>query len=323
MSKKGPPKGTSRRYRFTEFPDEKGNYVKTIDQMFLDDRVNWIGWGNEICPETKKPHRQAWIELVDPMRYTAVQDIVGKKVNCDKERNKEGHTNYCMGILPDGSKKPGWQSYETRGPKKEKKQGARTDLDKFYKDIKEGKSEKEVLENNVEAYVKYTRAYDRIKKLYDRKPAWRKVEVHILWGKAGTGKSHYPACIHGEENVYRLTGAMAQSGFWRDYNGEEVLVLDEFTGAWMKYEEFNQILDGYPYNVNIKGSSMWAKYTKVYITSNLRPQKWYPGVFAKSYETWQALKRRVLSCEEVTSPRYCEHFKRRFDLSQKWLVILG
>lgn len=312
--KKGPPNRPARRFAFVEFPDpETGKYAKTIDEIQADDRVDGVYWGNEVCPDTKRNHRQGVIEMTDPMRYTAAQDAIGSKCHMEIERNKDAHIKYCS---KDGKT-------ESRGPKKEKKQGARSDLDKFYKDIKEGKSEKEVLEGNVGAYVKYTRAYDRIKKLYDRKPTWRKMEVMILWGKAGTGKSHYPACIHGEENVYRLTSKMAKTEFWRDYNGETVIILDEFTGSWMTYEDFNQVLDGYPYNVNTKGSSTWAKFTKVYITSNMPPQKWYPGVFAKDYEKWRALKRRVLWCTEWTSPHYCEHVKGRFNLSQKWMVILS
>lgn len=307
-NKKGPPKKPFRRFAFTDF-DRK----KTIEEIYLDDRVNTIAWGNEVCPETKREHRQGLIELVDPMRYTAVQEILGSKCHVEIEANKDAHTAY---IAKEGK-------VEVKGPKKVKQQGARTDLDKFYKEIKEGKSEKEVLEGNVGAYIKYPRAYERIKKVYDRKPLWRKMEVMIIWGKAGMNKSHYPACVHGEENVYRLTSKMAKTEFWRDYNNEDIIVLDEFTGSWMKYEDLNQILDGYPYNINLKGSSTWAKYTKVYITSNDKPQKWYPGVFAKNYEKWQALKRRVLWCTEWTSPHWCEHIKGRFNLSQKWMVILS
>ena len=55
-----------------------------------------------------------------------------------------------------------------------------------------------------------------------------------------------------------------------------MLLIDDFNGR-IPIDELLRLLDGYRLMLETKGSMTMAQWTKVYITSNQRPEDWYPG----------------------------------------------
>lgn len=116
-------------------------------------------------------------------------------------------------------------------------------------------------------------------------PAAIEREVFCYWGDAGTGKSRraweeagldaYPKC--------------PRSKFWCGYRSHEHVVIDEFRGG-IDVSHFLRWLDRYPVIVDTKGGATSLKATKIWITSNLPPEEWFPGV---SQETLSAIRRRM------------------------------
>jgi len=100
----------------------------------------------------------------------------------------------------------------------------------------------------------------------------------ILAGPSGTGKSHKAHAIarrYRPEDVYYAVKP-TDGKFWMDgYNGQPVVVLDEFDGSWMQRNYFLRLIDKYPFMVEPKGSfTPWlAKF--VIITSNQRWESWW------------------------------------------------
>lgn len=117
----------------------------------------------------------------------------------------------------------------------------------------------------------------------NKPPKWRDVEVVVFWGKTGTGKTRTAMA---EDSVYKLNTNNNGTLWFDGYDGEKTLVLDDFYG-WIKYGELLTLLDGYPYRCQVKGSSVWARWTKVIITSNKRYEDWYMD------RDISALKRRI------------------------------
>jgi len=71
---------------------------------------------------------------------------------------------------------------------------------------------------------------------------------------------------------------------WFDgYDGQDVVIFDDFYGG-LPLPYMLRLLDGYPMRLPIKGGHTYAKWTKVYLTSNVPPTEWYQdpdGAFAR------------------------------------------
>lgn len=109
--------------------------------------------------------------------------------------------------------------------------------------------------------------------------------VQVYWGATGSGKSR---------RAWNEASLLAypkdpRSKFWDGYRGQEHVVIDEFRGG-IDISHVLRWLDRYPVIVEVKGSSVVLKATKIWITSNLHPKDWYPEL---DEETKQALLRRM------------------------------
>lgn len=98
-------------------------------------------------------------------------------------------------------------------------------------------------------------------------------EVEVLWGATGVGKSRR-AWDEAGLDAYPKDPL---SKFWDGYRGQEHVVIDEFRGG-ISIEHVLRWFDRYPVIVDVKGSSTVLKAKKIWITSNLAPEYWYPNL---------------------------------------------
>lgn len=112
----------------------------------------------------------------------------------------------------------------------------------------------------------------------------------MFYGPTGTGKSRR-AFSEAGSNAYPKD---PRSKFWYGYQGQTNVIIDEFRGG-IDISHILRWLDRYPVMVEVKGSSRVLKAEKVWITSNLHPEQWYPDLDRESY---RALERR-LKIEEM------------------------
>jgi len=110
-------------------------------------------------------------------------------------------------------------------------------------------------------------------------------EVKVYWGPTGVGKSHR---AWGEAGVNAYPKD-PRSKFWDGYRDQEHVVIDEFRGD-IDVAHVLRWFDKYPVIVEVKGSSVVFKARKIWITSNLDPNFWYPNLDAL---TRDALMRRL------------------------------
>lgn len=122
------------------------------------------------------------------------------------------------------------------------------------------------------------RALERFKQL-SLLPIEREVHVVVLYGSAGSGKTRYVF------DNYPDAFSKPEGNWWDGYEGEDVILLDDYYGS-IPYCEFLKVLDRYKYRVPVKGGYVAARWSKVFITSNEHPDKWY-GKYP------DALKRRI------------------------------
>lgn len=127
------------------------------------------------------------------------------------------------------------------------------------------------------------------------KNTFRKLDVHYLWGKTGTGKTRYVMEKYGYENVYRITDYEHP---FDNYSGQKVILFDEFRSS-LKISDMLIYLDGYPLNLPCRYSNKIAMYNTVYFATNIPIDKQYENVQHYEQETYNAFLRRIHEIKEI------------------------
>lgn len=228
----------------------------------------WVGTG--YCKyqleqgESGTKHLQGYIELSKRTAFSTV----AKKFPWHVEARRGTQTQAIEYCSKEDTRLEGpWTFGEP------KKQGKRNDIEQVYEAIRSGKRKRDVCEEFPLLDVKFHRGFDRYRTLVekDERQDQRELDVHVYYGKSGSGKTRKAY----EENpvMYALTFGGSQT--WFDgYEGEQCLLIDEFYGQ-MPWNELLRILDRYPLRLAVKGGFTYAAWTKVIITSNKSPQEWY------------------------------------------------
>lgn len=110
-------------------------------------------------------------------------------------------------------------------------------------------------------------------------------ECYVFWGSTGLGKSRDAWGQAGMESYPKDP----RSKFWCGYRDQAHVVIDEFRGG-IDIGHLLRWLDRYPVIVEIKGGAVCLSATKIWITSNLSPDAWYPEA---DPVTKEALMRRL------------------------------
>lgn len=102
------------------------------------------------------------------------------------------------------------------------------------------------------------------------------MEVIVLYGPTGTGKSKY--CNDSFESPY-----WKQRGKWWDnYQHQETVILDEFYG-WLQWDVLLRLCDRYPLLVETKGGQIQFSTKRIVFTSNTVPSLWYKNVYFDAF----------------------------------------
>lgn len=112
-------------------------------------------------------------------------------------------------------------------------------------------------------------------------------EVVWLWGTTGVGKTMRPIKLFGRENCYFKDGTK----WWDNYRGQKCIVIDDFRGT-IPYHELLKILDGYPYQGQVKNGYININSPFIYITSCSRPTKVYTADKINAEDSIKQLLRR-------------------------------
>lgn len=151
--------------------------------------------------------------------------------------------------------------------------GTRTDIHDAFTAIREGATEIEIAEAHSKTWLTYRSGLAAYRSMVTPKRNFLTRSL-VLWGPPGSGKSK--RAFEYSTSQYWLSKPNSNSGsLWFDgYQGEEVVIVDEFYG-WLRKTDLQRILDRYPLTVQTKGSSTQFMSTLVIITSNSRPEDWY------------------------------------------------
>jgi DNA polymerase III delta prime subunit len=143
------------------------------------------------------------------------------------------------------------------------------EVDKIVKQMKEGKTLKELAFKYPKAYCRFKRGLQDIELslIMSRTEEFRNVEVILLTGPTGCGKTR--TAIESSKDYYMTYGC----GMWWDkYNQQKTLIIDQYNND-IPIRELCSLLDGYQLRLNVRYSHTYANWNKVYITTLLKVDK--------------------------------------------------
>lgn len=270
--------------------DPRKQYRNACFTSFLPDppvfipEMKYLIYGSEICPDTGRHHWQGYCEFAKQLRFEAVKLILGKSVHFKARfSTAECCSNYC--------KKDG--KFKEFG--KISKPGTRNDLKAVIELIDTKASLLDVVEEFGEQYIKYNKGIEKMMFIKAKKwtKEFRHIKVIVHWGPPDTFKTR--TAYESGPNVYKIrTSATA---WWDGYDGEDTIILDEMCVGSIKWDELLEILDGYQQRLAVKGAFTYARWTTVYITSNVRPELWFPH---RDPDDLKPLMRRITEIVDFT-----------------------
>lgn len=216
------------------------------------------------------PHYQGYIQFVKRKTLTSLKTIIPQahwevargtwiqnKTYCTKEPRLAGPEEYGVPVT----------------------QGQRIDLELFRDAILDGKKDLELIMDFPRECAQYNRfiQFVRTAKIPTRV---EKPNVIVYWGPSGSGKTRRSFDLAGRERTYVVSRPDSGRPLWWDgYNPTHhtVIVIDDFYG-WLPWSYLLQLLDRYPFQVEIKGGKIQFDSPNIFITSNTEPKTWYKNI---------------------------------------------
>jgi len=263
----------------------KEAHIQAVSALEHDPWCMGVTAGLEVAPTTGTPHIQGCL-------FRPAGELIGKKelytkIGCGEKfwcKGAKGTWNDNRVYTRKDKNVIAFKDIDDEYLKKYERQGERTDLIEFHAAIKRGCPDDELFEDHYAVLAKYPRLENRTRMHYLKRSTreFRKVDVIVHWGEAGTGKTRAPY----EEGAFVFDDY--EKGWWDGYEQESVVLLDDFYGG-VKWSFFLRLLDGYQVRLPVKGGHTYAAWSKIYITSNKHPDEWY-----KDHDTSEkAFKRRI------------------------------
>nr|WAE42383.1 MAG: replication associated protein [Cressdnaviricota sp.] len=245
--------------------------------------VNRILVGREFCPTTGKEHWQGAATFTRPMRFSAVTKL-SATAHWEKAWAKDPFT-YCF---KDG---------DILVNEDNRKQGKRTDLKPIYDAVLEGKRLKDWMEETRPS-LHMQNTFKAIRAVLRVSPRWRQLQVYSVYGPPGSGKSRwaFEKWLFPEE-LFVMRCYPGKPMTWDGYDGQKVVLFEEYRPHWTPLSIMLSYLDGYPLELPARYQNVWAQYTIVVLTSVTPVVDMWSAI---TDEPMEQLKRRITRTLHVT-----------------------
>lgn len=176
--------------------------------------------------------------------------------------------------------------------------------------VMEGKRNREIAQEDPDGYMRHYRGIQALRHALQRHRR-QAPEVLIFYGTTGAGKSCEAARMF--PSAYHAPWPVGGRWWWPGYENEETVILDEFRHQ-IKLDVMLRLLDRHPLWVECKGDNMKMTSSRLVITTNIAPHKWYPGV--EENMSIAALRRRIEEFATIWKFRG----RARQDENGEWIV---
>ncbi len=219
--------------------------------------------------ENGTPHYQGFIQFNSKRTFEQAKTVIGYECHLEARQGTPAEASeYCQ---KEDSRVAGpWEQGELQ-PRPGR--GARTDVVAFRDAIISGKRNRELdLEypQETKKYMKYIH-WCRLAHA-ENYYSFRSIYLHV--GETGTGKTKW---VYDNEESFWKMPIQNGTNWYDNYQGDKAVLLDDFSGGFSKVglTELLRLLDGYSDIVPVKNSFAPWKPDRIYITTNIWPDKWY------------------------------------------------
>lgn len=265
------------------------------DLLWLQPTENGILYacvGREVAPTTGTTHWQGYLRFDVRKRLAQLQRIIpGAHYEVARGTEQENRV-YCT---KDGAFVEFGQFNADAG-----KKGRRTDLEDIATKIASGSGAMEIAEAHPSDYIRYHSGIDRLISLsrFRNSQTHRTVSIMVLFGPTRIGKTYFvyhvvaPSLTGG---MYKTPSPSLRGGYspFDMYNGEELLFIDEFDFHNWPITLLNEVLEGYPQQLQCRYNNKFAMWTSIVICTNIDPTTWY---LAEPTTLVDAMKARLRGC---------------------------
>lgn len=263
-------------FTWNNYTEESENWLKTL---YTTNLAKAILYGREVGSENGTPHLQGVVTLKNPQRLSWL-------------RKQLASSGFAGNVQPNWSPTKFERAAELYCQKEgdvvtygdnEAKPGQRTDLEQGCRSLVEHRDLQRFKLEFPTLWVKYPRGFST---LLEQKPRDRNEPPYVEWiyGPTATGKTR--SVYERHEVLWPSNGTLQ----WFDgYQGQEVVLFDDFRGHHCSFTLLLRYLDRYPLKVPIKGGYVEWVPKKIYITSCKHPKDCYQ----KEPEDIEQLLRRI------------------------------
>lgn len=267
--------------------------------VFDEDSMHYLCYQQECCPDTDRLHWQGYVELKHNSRKAKVVSVLGggdiwvqprgrssataARDYCCKDKSAVPRTFKEFGVISKVRYSRGYSEEGNDGPQAivlDERVKAPSNQALMCDAINNGASYDEITTQFSQAFLRNPGGAKELMYQYRVRTgaADTPKDVRVWWGTTRTGKTWACAKALAEEGLraYWLKPTTAGKVWFTGYDGEDVIVIDDFEGQ-MQIEDFLHLTDRYAsrHVWETKGGHAKLVHTKVFITSNTDPRTWF------------------------------------------------
>ena len=295
-------------YRDANNEDHIWEIVQRMTTVFKEE-IAYCVFQNELTPSTGRPHWQMYIEMYKPHDISFVKDELFRDPRVHVEirlKPRDDARDYCR------------KDYSRRqGPREEvgpfelgtwRQQGVNKTGERMravQESIAAGADISTCVEDDPDVVLRHQRSltwYQNVLQQKDAVTNMRDVTVRLFIGDTGSGKSHtaikeaityLEAYRENPADLFILDFGDKEKCWFDGYNYGRVLILDDYHSQ-ISVSFLLRLLDKYPLRLPVKGDHKFARYSEVWITTNIPLEQWRePGGELMNPEHLKALRRRI------------------------------
>lgn len=274
--------------------DEEGApSLRLLDPLLWDaTKLRFVIYQRELCSTTQREHFQGYLELLAPMTYKALHEWTGLETAHFEPRygNQRQAIHYCTkphkGCQCSICEEERRADTYLEGPwlfGEPANQGRRTELLNVKSDLDQLRPMAQIRDEHFATWVQFRHSFTDYKRLKTASRA-HKTQVLMFVGPSGVGKSTLvyrlaPYLTTPEGSAPYILPQKKGSGlYWDDYDGQDVVIMDEFDGSVMPPKFFNVLADRHPCTVPVHGGAGHQFISKyLLIATNYAPRYWWKG----------------------------------------------
>lgn len=250
--------------------------------------VRYLCYQPERSPTTSTPHLQGYIVFLNARTLRGAKSIIGEAAHLEVARGTlEQNVEYCSKEESrDGDAGFGFTEFGDRDGCRGTGSGSgtRTDLARIAERLSSGVGTATIAQDHPASYIMYTRGILSFAQLHIPRRTHKSI-VYWYWGPTGTGKTR--AAFEESPDAYWKSSA---HHWWDGYDGLSDVIIDDYRCSFSTFNELLRLLDRYPYQAQVKASTIQVNAKRIFITAPKPPEEMWAS---RTEEDLAQLTRRI------------------------------